>query len=95
MNRVLCAAAVTLGLLFVPAAAEAATKPVPKPAKKYTNCAGMWKDYPHGVAQKKGVKDKVKAGSTPVTTFVVNKKVFDLSYKTLDRDKDLIMCERA
>ncbi len=95
MNRAFSAVVATLGLLLVPATAEAATKPVVKPAKKYTSCAAMWKDYPHGVAQKKGVKDKVRAGSKPVTTFVVYKKVYDLSYKSLDRDKDLIMCERA
>jgi len=95
LPRAFCATVATLGLLLVPATAQAATKPVIKPAKKYTSCAAMWKDYPNGVAQKEGAKDKAKARSKTVTTFIVYKKVYDLSYKSIDRDKDLIMYERT
>jgi hypothetical protein len=95
MNRALRATVAAAGLLLVPAPADAATKPTVKPAKKYASCAAVWKDYPHGVAQKRGVKDKVVGRSKPVTTFVIYKKVYDLNYKRLDRDKDKIICERA
>lgn len=94
MNRGLLATAVALGLALVPATADAATTPKIKPARTYSSCAVLWKDYPHGVAQKKGVKDKVAGRTAPVTTFIIYKKVYDLNDKRLDRDKDKIICER-
>lgn len=69
--------------------ADAAVKP-----KKYKSCAVMWKDYPHGVARAKNVKDKVRGRTKPVTTFTVNATTYRLNYRALDKDRDGITCER-
>jgi hypothetical protein len=60
--------------------------------KKYKNCAALNKVYKHGVAKKKGVKDKTSG--VPVRNYVVSLKVYNLNYKALDRDKDGIVCEK-
>ena len=60
--------------------------------KKYANCTALNKVYKHGVAKKKGVKDKTSG--VPVTTYTVNLAVYNLNYRSLDRDKDGIACEK-
>lgn len=60
------------------------------PAKKYSNCTKLNKDYPHGVG-KPGAKDKTSG--TPVTNFTRNKKVYKQN-TARDRDKDGIACEK-
>jgi hypothetical protein len=82
---------VAVAALVTAVPAQAATTPKPV---KYSNCTKLNKVYPHGVGKVKGVKDKVTAGAEPVTTFVVNRKVYDLNYKRLDRDRDGIVCEK-
>lgn len=88
LGAAVCAAALLGGTVAAPVHAEAATT-------KFKNCASMNKVYKHGVAKKKGVKDKVRGNTKPVTNYTVNAKVYQASYKSLDRDKDGIMCEKA
>jgi hypothetical protein len=61
-------------------------------AKAYPNCAALNKVYKHGVAKKKGVRDKTSG--VPVTTYTVNATVYALNASRLDRDKDGIACEK-
>ncbi|MCW2769036.1 MAG: calcium-binding protein [Aeromicrobium sp.] len=77
-------ATLSLGLVSVATAAEAA------PAKTYSNCTKLNKDYKHGVGRS-GAKDKTSG--TPVKTFTRNTKVYQLNKKS-DRDKDGIACEK-
>jgi hypothetical protein len=77
-------ASLGLGLVSAGSAAEAA------PAKKYSNCKKLNKDYKHGVG-KPGAKDKTSG--TPVTNVTRNKKVYKLN-TARDRDKDGIACEK-
>jgi hypothetical protein len=58
---------------------------------KYKNCTALNKVYKHGVAVKKGVRDKTSGKR--VTTYTVNAKVYAAN-KGLDRDKDGIACEK-
>ena len=90
--RILVVPAATILLISTGTATASATT-APDPVK-YSNCAKLNKVYPHGVAKAKGVKDKVARTTKPVTTFVVNLKVYNLNYKNLDRDKDGIVCEK-
>lgn len=87
--RFLLVAAVVLGGAGVGAPALGAPMPV-KPVK-YRNCALLRADFPHGVAQPKA-QDLVRGATKPVTTFVVNKKVYLLNTH-LDRDRDGVACE--
>jgi hypothetical protein len=80
-------------------AAPSVSKNVVVPAaalkpKAYRNCAALHVDYPHGVAARVGVKDKVRGRTKPVTDYVVSKKVYDLNKRKLDADRDLIVCEK-
>jgi hypothetical protein len=84
--RFLLVAGVVLGGVGGVAPAAAAVKPV-----KYRNCALLRADFPHGVAQPKA-QDLVRGTTKPVTTFVVNKKVYLLNTH-LDRDRDGVACE--
>ncbi len=62
----------------------------------YKNCTNYNKKFTHGVGLP-AAKDKVPAGSRPVTTFRKSKADFDkaMSFnKGLDRDKDKIACEK-
>lgn len=73
------------------------TAPVPAPvsvpaAKTYANCDALHQDYPHGVGRP-GATDHT-SGSTPVTTFTVNRAVYDANTGR-DRDDDGIACEKA
>jgi hypothetical protein len=83
----LLAASVSLALTAVTFGGTAAQA---APAKKYSNCTKLNKDYPHGVG-KPGAKDKTSG--TPVTTFTRNKKVYKQN-TARDRDKDGIACEK-
>ncbi len=73
-------------LLPLPAAqTDAAAK-----VKTYKNCTELNKDYPGGVAQSASVKNK--GGKTKKKPHV-SKELYDANSK-LDRDKDLIACEK-
>jgi hypothetical protein len=79
----------TFGLMSVSVdEAVAAPKPV-----RYANCTALNKVYRHGVAKSSKAKDKVRGKTKPVTTFVVNAKVYQLNIR-LDGDKDGIACEK-
>ena len=78
---VLACVAAFLGATALPAQA----------ATKYTSCASMHKDYKYGIAKsKKAQKRAVREGMYKPP---VRSKVYKNSYKTLDRDKDGVMCE--
>jgi len=59
-------------------------------AKAYKNCTELNKDYKGGVAQSSSVKNK--GGKTKYKPYV-SKEIYNLN-KKLDRDKDLIACEK-
>ena len=79
----LVAATAALGLSVAPPAGAA--------AKKFKNCTELNKKYPNGVGRP-GARDK--SSGEPVTTFRVNKAVYDAN-KGSDRDKDGVACEKA
>lgn len=58
-------------------------------AQKYSNCASLNKDYPHGVG-KPGAQDKTSG--TRVTNFKRSKALYGANTKS-DRDRDGIACE--
>ena len=58
----------------------------------FSNCAKLNATYPNGVGRA-GASDKTKG--TPVTSFLVDTKLYNSLPKTLDRDKDGIACEKA
>jgi hypothetical protein len=60
---------------------------------KFKNCSGLHSSYPHGVA-KPGAHDVVRGSTRPVTTFVVNQRVY-VANQRLDRDKDGVACEKS
>lgn len=71
-------------LALNPSASGAATM-------KFTSCDTMHQAYKYGVAlNKKAANDAVKDGMFRPP---VKSKVYNASYKTLDRDKDGVMCE--
>lgn len=59
-------------------------------AKTYKNCTELNKVYKGGVAQSSSVKNK--GGKTKHKPYV-SKELYNLN-KKLDRDKDLIACEK-
>ena len=77
------AAAVAFSMLgFTPAQAA---------ETKFTSCTQMHKTYKYGIAKnKKAQRRAVKDGMYKPK---VRKRVYKNSYKTLDRDKDGVMCE--
>ena len=80
------AGAATIMLVMGVAPAQAAPKP-----RTYKNCTELNKVYKGGVAKNSKVRNK--GGKTKYKP-TVSKKVYDLNYKRLDRDKDGIACER-
>jgi hypothetical protein len=76
--------------LVVLTGATPADAALPKP-RTYKNCTELNKVYKGGVAKSSSVKNK--GGKTKYKP-TVYKKVYDLNYKRLDRDKDGIACER-
>lgn len=58
----------------------------------YPNCAALHVVYPHGVARP-GAHDVAPRGTTPVTTFVVNQRMYAVN-RRLDRDHDGVACEK-
>ena len=65
--------------------------PTADAAPKYSNCASLNADYPHGVG-KPGAVDSTS--TTPVTNFTVNADVYNAN-TARDRDNDGIACEKA
>ena len=58
---------------------------------KFTSCTQKHKTYKYGIAKnKKAQRRAVKDGMYKPK---VRKRVYKNSYKTLDRDKDGVMCE--
>ncbi len=58
---------------------------------KFKSCAQMHETYKYGIAKnKKAQRRAVKDGMYKPK---VRKRVYKNSYKTLDRDKDGVMCE--
>lgn len=85
LSMVIVSAALLLGITVSnPVSTDAA------PAKKYSNCSALNKDYPGGVS--KDAKVKNKGGKTKYKP-VVSAQVYKLN-ATKDRDKDGIACER-
>ena len=61
----------------------------------YKNCTALNTKYPHGVGK---LKARDKTTGVPVTTFKRSTRLYNLamSYnKGLDRDKDIVACEKA
>lgn len=100
--------ALTIGVGFMPAAAQATTpaqshaltvhsgfSAAAKAAapKRFANCTALNKVYPHGVG-KTGARDKVSGKTRPVTKFKVDTRLYNAQKATLDRDKDGIACEK-
>lgn len=59
---------------------------------KYKNCARLNAVYRHGVGRP-GARDKVRAGTQPVTNFTRNLALYNAN-KGRDRDGDGIACEK-
>jgi hypothetical protein len=59
--------------------------------RKYPNCKALNRRYPHGVGRW-GARDRTKSGD-PVTNFKRSNVLYRLN-KHLDRDKDLVACEK-
>ena len=90
MRRVL-AGVCSIGLMAIVGGVSAeAASAAPKP-KKYADCKALNKVYPHGVGRTAAAKDKTSG--VKVTTFKVDKAVYDLN-TARDRDKDKIACEK-
>lgn len=82
---------VTLIIATAVATPLALAAPAEAAPTKFTSCTSMHKVYKYGIAknkkaQKRGVRDGMH--KPPVKA-----KVYADSYKSLDRDKDGIMCE--
>lgn len=90
MRRAL-AGVISISLVAIMGAVTAeAASAAPKP-KKYADCKALNKVYPHGVGRTAAAKDKTSG--VKVTTFKVDKAVYDLN-TARDRDKDKIACEK-
>lgn len=61
-------------------------------AKVFKNCTALNAQYKHGVGHP-GTKDRVRGKTKPVTTFKVDRKLYNAN-KRLDRDKDRVACEK-
>jgi hypothetical protein len=75
--------------LAMPVSAAAAATP---PPKTYRNCKLLNARYPHGVGRP-AARDRVAAGTEPVTTFLRNRRLYDAN-RGRDRDRDGIACEQ-
>lgn len=64
-------------------------------AKKYTKCADLNVDFPHGVANAADAVDHVSDGGPGVTTFTVDAATYEANKGRLDGDEDGIACEKA
>lgn len=80
LSSIILATGLLLGLGVVAGPATAATK--------FANCSELNKEYPTGVARTATAAKKV---GTKFSMPVVNKVTFDKN-KTLDKDKDLVVC---
>ncbi|HAZ40193.1 MULTISPECIES: excalibur calcium-binding domain-containing protein [unclassified Exiguobacterium] len=94
-SRLILAGVVSLTLIHVPAASEAATK-----AKAFKNCTEMQKTYKGGVAKKAGLKNRTGYDKNGKPIYKATKykayvslATYNLNTKS-DRDKDGIACER-
>lgn len=89
MRRIIagmCASVLTIGGMTIAMASVADAAPM-----KFTSCDQMHKLYEYGVArdkasQSRAVKDGMYRPALKPTMYAA-------SYKTLDRDKDGVMCE--
>jgi Excalibur calcium-binding domain len=89
--------AIVSAALLCSAAAASPAEAVIKKHVKFANCAAMNKEFPHGVAKAKGLRDKDKKGrilAHGVKTYVVIPAIYNQN-KALDTDKDGIVCEKA
>ncbi|MGL5827236.1 MAG: excalibur calcium-binding domain-containing protein [Nocardioides sp.] len=65
------------------------------PAEKYSSCAKLTKDFPHGVARSKRAASKqVAQGYGRPAYRKKAKRVYRQNRAALDRDKDGTACER-
>ncbi|WP_129726162.1 excalibur calcium-binding domain-containing protein [Ectobacillus funiculus] len=81
---------VALGLVFGFSSVSSNNVEAAQKVKTYKNCTELHKDYKGGVARSSSVKNK--GGKTYYKPYV-SKALYDANTK-LDRDKDLIACER-
>ncbi len=78
-----------LSITAVASPAHAAT------GKKYSSCAKLAKDYPHGVAKSPAAASKqVAQGYGRPATTKKARAVYSANKANLDRDKDGTACER-
>lgn len=80
-----CLALIAVALMGSVPPAQAASADV------FRNCSLLTTKYPNGVA--KDAKSQAAAVDQGQKKASVNKKVYDLNYKRLDRDKDGVVCE--
>jgi hypothetical protein len=64
--------------------------------RSFKNCAELNKIYEGGVAKNKKVTNRNSKGVPQESKYrpTVNKKIYNVNMKRLDRDKDGIACER-
>lgn len=69
--------------------------PADAAVKKYSSCAKLTKDFPHGVSRsKKAANKQVAAGYGKPASGTKAKKVYRKNKANLDRDDDGTACER-
>jgi hypothetical protein len=86
----LFAIVLSLGLVLVFSFGSTGIAEAKTNIKTYRNCTELNKDYKGGVARSSSVKNK--GGKTYYKPFV-SKELYDAN-KKMDRDNDLIACER-
>ncbi len=87
MKKLLCAAALVVGIGIAGVAA-----PADASVPRYPNCAALRRVYPHGVGLP-GARDRVRGRTRPVTNFTRNAAVYRAN-SGRDADHDGVACER-
>lgn len=86
VRSVLVAVLAVVGGLVVSGPAQAAA------AQSFRNCTALNARYRHGVGLP-GAKDRVRGRTRPVTTFRVDRRMYNANAR-LDRDGDRVACEK-
>lgn len=78
--------------LFILAGISAPAQATQGVAKKYSSCADLLEKYPNGVAKNKKARNKAVKGGFAKPK--VSKSLYNKNNRSLDRDKDGVMCEQ-
>ena len=79
--------------LFIFAGISAPAQATQGVAKKYSSCADLLEKYPNGVAKNKKARNKAAKGGFAKPK--VSKSLYKKNNRSLDRDKDGVMCEQT